>query len=533
MNRRRRLAPKVLSLALAAASSGAALAADTTADLLTAPVVETITYRYKAGKLEAGYGGKRSGVIEDGGTALASSRIRLVFPDFNPFEVDLVYEAMDEPDPNYEQLKKFTDALAGLGEVLGAKPKGAEGGDIATGAQSKGTCKALQETLDLLEKALQSLDFDQSELKNWRRDALGVSGVRNVAKLIHDRTSKLPAQIASARRIAADIVDMKWTAGRASEQPAKAPEKRDSASKPAAAPTPSAMPSQSPTPKEGATQAGIGGKPGTGTKGEGVGVGKDKKVEGPKKTTPPDPIAACSEMDLQLAKTLVRSQAIESRIQRAETLKRSLDRLETALTEMTKAWEGDSFVIGSPSPSTSMQKKIKVAVRDVTLSLEGDEVQRKVSPKDAASHTFVLRRRKSWSPEVAGGVTMSSVRQPKYGTETVDGKTVVAKIGDDALSYQAAVLLNAVCRCWEDSFFYPMLQFGVSTEKQSPALLFGGGFRFTEPRRLAVSAGATLAWVKDLDTLKVGGPVGGTADIDKDLKQTPVVKLYFALQTTF
>jgi hypothetical protein len=80
-----------------------------------------------------------------------------------------------------------------------------------------------------------------------------------------------------------------------------------------------------------------------------------------------------------------------------------------------------------------------------------------------------------------------------------------------------------------------MLQVGITTSKDVPAILAGGGLRlFGLPRGdIALGAGAMIAWVKDLGSLRVGDVVGGTVDIDADLRYARRQGLYAAIQYKF
>ena len=113
------------------------------------------------------------------------------------------------------------------------------------------------------------------------------------------------------------------------------------------------------------------------------------------------------------------------------------------------------------------------------------------------------------------------------------GETVVARKPGEDVSFAAAMLLNAVIAPRAESFALPMFQLGVSVAPDGPGILAGAGLRLTRPKRIALSAGVILAWVKDLQTLKVDLPVSGTTAIDADLAYEPTLKPYFALQYKF
>ena len=80
-----------------------------------------------------------------------------------------------------------------------------------------------------------------------------------------------------------------------------------------------------------------------------------------------------------------------------------------------------------------------------------------------------------------------------------------------------------------------MLQADITTSKDVPALLGGAGVRlFGLPKgEVALGGGGMIAWVKDLRTLQVGAPVGGTSDIEADLGYVRRHGWYTALQYKF
>lgn len=51
-----------------------------------------------------------------------------------------------------------------------------------------------------------------------------------------------------------------------------------------------------------------------------------------------------------------------------------------------------------------------------------------------------------------------------------------------------AAHLNLVLNTW-DGLIHPMLQVGVGTGKDAPSILAGGGLRFMQPKRLALTGG--------------------------------------------
>jgi hypothetical protein len=131
---------------------------------------------------------------------------------------------------------------------------------------------------------------------------------------------------------------------------------------------------------------------------------------------------------------------------------------------------------------------------------------------------------------------MGSVTRPGYGTTRNEaGATVVGRLPRAFASVEPGVLASFVCRCRTGPLIAPMLQAGITTSKDVPALLAGGGIRlFGLPKgEVALGGGGMIAWVKDLRTLRVGDPVGGTTDIEADLGYMRQQGWYLALQYKF
>ncbi len=80
---------------------------------------------------------------------------------------------------------------------------------------------------------------------------------------------------------------------------------------------------------------------------------------------------------------------------------------------------------------------------------------------------------------------------------------------------------------------YPAVQFGLTNSKDYPGFIIGGGLRFTYPRALSVVAGRLYTWYRDLEGLKVGDPVQGTADLESHLQRKSKRASYFGIQYSF
>lgn len=181
---------------------------------------------------------------------------------------------------------------------------------------------------------------------------------------------------------------------------------------------------------------------------------------------------------------------------------------------------------------------VTVAIRVTHLHFDVDESSGApiAIEESAGSDALVAQRFSRFGREFAVATVIGSVTRPGYGTTRNEvGATVVGRLPRTLASVEPGVLAGFVCRCRTGPLIAPMLQMGITTSKDVPALLGGGGIRlFGLPKgEVALGAGGMIAWVKDLRTLHVGDPVGGTSDIEANLHYVRRHGLHFALQYTF
>jgi hypothetical protein len=138
----------------------------------------------------------------------------------------------------------------------------------------------------------------------------------------------------------------------------------------------------------------------------------------------------------------------------------------------------------------------------------------------AGSAAMVLKKYSRLTKEYGIGTLFSSITRPDYGTtQNEAGQTVVGRTSQGAMSNNPAFVFNLVCLCDTGPFVAPMFQVGITTSRDVPGFFAGGGVRLFPLGRgdISVGAGGMMGWVKDLRTLEVGSPVGGTTDIEADL----------------
>jgi hypothetical protein len=200
-------------------------------------------------------------------------------------------------------------------------------------------------------------------------------------------------------------------------------------------------------------------------------------------------------------------------------------------------WRGIEYRLGADvRPTSGTPLTVVVRVTQVNFEVDGSSGAIIASEETGTSAAFVAQRFSRFAKEFAVGTVISTVTRPSYGTTmNGSGATVVAELPRERTSVNPGLMASFVCRCQTGPFVAPMLQVGVATSKDVPGLLAGGGIRlFGLPKGdVALGVGLMVAWVKDLRTLEAGDPVGGTSDIQADLRSVRRQGAYFSLQYKF
>jgi len=200
-------------------------------------------------------------------------------------------------------------------------------------------------------------------------------------------------------------------------------------------------------------------------------------------------------------------------------------------------WRGIEYRLGADvRPANGSPLTVVVRVTHVNFEVDGISGTIIASEETGSSAAFVAWRFSRFANEFAVATVISTITPPAYGTTSnAAGTTVVARLPHERTSVSPGMLASFVCRCQTGPFVAPMLQLGITTSKDVPAFLAGGGIRlFGLPKGdVALGAGWTIGWVKELRSLEVGDPVGGTSDIEADLRRVGRQGAYFALQYKF
>jgi hypothetical protein len=541
----------------AASAADKARAEDPTVELLTAPYVRSYVRIAPDPKTpDVALDGKDVDYTESM-TFVATNKVKFVIADYNPLTMDVKFDAGESDDPSHAALQKF---VAAFFKTFAPESAGAQA-DAHTHAETlkdaKG-CPEASEAATLLidfDAALRPGEVPTDTIKRWAEAAKGREGMRTQAKEFASLGKKFSALAGTAQE---KLDSLKALRAKLESMPG------DTAVKALAGKVETAqgdvnkattlyVATTREAPKAQTADA-------TAKKVLEARASAIKKLESAEaglRAAEQELAAAraatgCPREVLGLLALFLRTQPDEQ-VARLARLGKSATELATSLTstaDSDKAWyppsfgpDGDaaanavstSYVLNSKGPKVDKIETVTVTATRTTLAVGDDGTIAEVAvPKSDSKTVFRIRRRALFVPELGAGLVLAAVHTPTYGAvKDEKGVTVVAKTKVQARDFKGALMLNAVCRCWNDSFFYPMLQFGLAADKDAPALFAGFGFRFIRPKGFGFSAGAVLAWVKDLDTLRIGAPVEAQAVIDANLKAQPTVKPYFSLHYTF
>jgi hypothetical protein len=516
-----------------------ARAQDSTSELIRAPRIDNLIIVRRSSdaareqtkaEFEFSLNPEHSESLQSGMTMASSGEIRVAFFDFNPLAIAVAGSETASPDPNYQQLSEFVDALLKLPGII-------QGGQ----STAFGGCAALTELnnhFTNLDGKLNSGGAVASAFPVWKRtisDAPGPASVRGIQATMRAEATRLRTNAADAEDIlrtfktyASPVVTTAAPTTAAPAPPANTPPTTPRPA-PATGTTPNPAPAGSGHPSP---------LPALEPPNPIVNTPQGSQASGTHPVTPTTP-AGCEDataVRASLAAASLSNPAYRERIDKIKQLATSLDQLADSLEKFTVSadWVGSNYVFYRSRPSASERKTITIKATPLNFRFDGLALTREILEAKAASTTFVLRQHQSVVPELGAGFVLASIRAPKYGTGTdAGGKTIVVRKDDKPVSYAGALLLNWVWAKPAQSSIHPLFQTGVSISPDGPGVLAGLGFRIGRPKRVALAAGGILMWVKDLDTLAVGGPVTGTAELDDDLEYKHHVRLYFTIQYQF
>ncbi len=164
-----------------------------------------------------------------------------------------------------------------------------------------------------------------------------------------------------------------------------------------------------------------------------------------------------------------------------------------------------------------------------------------VETKEVLKRTLRVRKFQLFVPEVSIGTAYTFFKYNTYGTTSdsfgieTNNLYVASPTENLVRNINLTTMINFNYYI-PQSPIHPFYQLGVGINSGIPTLITGFGLRsnISGLKRIAISGGLAMTWVKELDKLKVGDRISGTDDIDKDLNyQFTSPKPYIGIQYNF
>lgn len=222
-------------------------------------------------------------------------------------------------------------------------------------------------------------------------------------------------------------------------------------------------------------------------------------------------------------------------------LKTALELVENYQTEASKGG-GESGLKWCIKLGEAHVSEKENTVFDITIFESGYKLSDKdeivsIESKELLKKTIRFREFQRFVPEVSIGTAFTFFKYNTYGTtsDSTGQQFVAEPISNPVRNLNITTMINFNYYI-PNSNWNPMYQVGFGINYGIPTLLTGVGTRIhVNERRIALSFGLAATWVNELDKLKVGDKVSGTADIEKDLKPqfSWPPKSYFGLQYNF
>jgi|WetSurSiteA1Bulk_404760.scaffolds.fasta_scaffold01202_3 hypothetical protein len=232
-----------------------------------------------------------------------------------------------------------------------------------------------------------------------------------------------------------------------------------------------------------------------------------------------------------------------------EEQKRRLKNLQTSFNLVEKAQQTASIGGGEDGLRWCIKldeipsSEGKISNYTIIIKESGYEISEKgeivnIESKDLLKRTVKIRKFQKFVPEVSVGIVYTFFNYNTYGTtsDSTGQQYVASPTNNKVENINISTMIN-----WNlfspNNSIHPLIQTGVGINSGIPSFLVGGGLRFSNnaKTRLRITGGLAMTWTKELDKLKVGDKVLGTADIDNDLKYSgsPKFSPYIGIQYNF
>lgn len=188
-------------------------------------------------------------------------------------------------------------------------------------------------------------------------------------------------------------------------------------------------------------------------------------------------------------------------------------------------------------------KEGNISVYTITINESGyilsdkDEIV-KLESKEVLKRTLKIRKFQRFVPEVSVGLAYTFLKYYTYGTTSdASGQQYVAPPTENEIKNLNITTMLNYNYYIPHSNIHPFYQIGFGINSEMPTLLTGLGLRSNVNgiKRLTISGGIAMTWLRELETLKVGDKITGTADIENDYKYSsaPEFTPYVGIQYNF
>ncbi len=188
-------------------------------------------------------------------------------------------------------------------------------------------------------------------------------------------------------------------------------------------------------------------------------------------------------------------------------------------------------------------KEGKISIYTITITESGYKLSDKeeivsVESKNVLKRVVRFRKFQRFVPEASVGTAFTFLKYYSYGTTSdSSGQQFVGSPTENTIQNLNITTMLNFNYYIPNSSVHPLYQLGVGINSGIPTILTGLGLRsnINGVKRLTISGGIAMTWIKELDKLKVGDPISGTADIDKDYKYSTAPKFspYLGIQYNF
>jgi hypothetical protein len=231
--------------------------------------------------------------------------------------------------------------------------------------------------------------------------------------------------------------------------------------------------------------------------------------------------------------------AYNARLKQYKNLKEAIILVQEMIDNSSDSDNSDHWQYKLPPISVTNGKNIiyTVTIDSNAWNLNEEGVLVKKSGGKTISRVIVVRKFQLLVPEVSVGTYYTFFKYKVYGTvnDSITGQQYVAEPTFNILKrFNVSVMLNYNFYIPNTSV-RPLIQFGGGIQSGIPVLMAGGGLRIGNSNAFSITGGVAMTWVRELETLKIGDPVSGTAELEKDLKYefTFPLKGYIGIQYNF